>query len=289
MYNLIRKELTLRELQNESLEILKDVHSFCVANNIIYSVAYGTLIGTIRHKGFIPWDDDIDIIMPRAEYERFCQIFCSEHYKLTCRSQYDNCLLAFARVYDDKRTQCDAVAPWICKDAGVFIDVFPIDYVSDDEKKFKQQYKILQKYWKNSATARAALGRFRKDKPWKFNAKLIVKKLLYPGSYFAKRYIDKQMHLLEIYTETKTNHWSQLGCLDSYEYHNSSDFTSTLLLPFEDMEVMVLNGYDRVLTECFGNYMELPPVEKRKGHCDGMTMFYWNEGINVNEICHERR
>ena len=64
-------ELSLKEIQSQSLEVLQTVHEFCVAEGIQYSLAYGTLIGAIRHKGFIPWDDDIDIIMPRPDYERF--------------------------------------------------------------------------------------------------------------------------------------------------------------------------------------------------------------------------
>lgn len=272
----MNRELTLKELQKEGLKILKEVHAFCEKNDIMYSVAYGTLIGTIRHQGFIPWDDDIDIIMYRADYDRFCDTFVSERYKLAARPSDDNCLLAFARVYDDKTTFSDAVAPWYCKEAGVFIDVFPIDFVTDNEEDFRQQHAIMLQYWKKSVTARAALGRFRKDKPWIFNLKLMAKKLLYWGSTPAKKMIDMQIRMAFDSNQAKpTSHWSQLSCLDGYEYLNCSDFTNTSLFPFEDMEVRVMNGYHNVLTECFGDYMQLPPVEKRKGHCEGMTMFYW--------------
>lgn len=72
------KEMTLREVQLFELDILKDVHEFCMANHINYSLAYGTLIGAIRHKGFIPWDDDIDIVMPRPDYDRFCRTYKSQ-------------------------------------------------------------------------------------------------------------------------------------------------------------------------------------------------------------------
>ena len=66
------REMSLREIQLFSLEIMKDVHSFCINNDIRYSLIGGTLIGAMRNKGFIPWDDDIDICMPRPDYERFC-------------------------------------------------------------------------------------------------------------------------------------------------------------------------------------------------------------------------
>ena len=76
------QELTLKELQQVSLDIIKDVHSFCVNNNITYSIAYGTLIGALRHKGFIPWDDDVDIVMPRPDFERFCREYRSDKLRL---------------------------------------------------------------------------------------------------------------------------------------------------------------------------------------------------------------
>ena len=84
------REMTLEEIQQVSLEILKDVHRFCVENDIKYSLCYGTLLGAIRHNGFIPWDDDIDIMMPRPEYDRFIRLYQSEKgYKLFAAENND--------------------------------------------------------------------------------------------------------------------------------------------------------------------------------------------------------
>ena len=170
------------------------------------------------------------------------------------------------------------MVPWYCKDAGVYIDVFPIDNVSDDEEIFQHQCDKIQKCWLKSVTARTALGSFSRDKTFLFNFKLLVKKILYRNATFAQRFVDLQMNYSSSCIETgKTNHWSQLGCLDGYEYHDSADFVSTSLFPFEDTEVMVMNGYDNILSKCYGNYMQLPPESQGVGHCNDMTKFYWKK------------
>lgn len=272
------KELTLSEIQSESLKILKDVHSFCKENGIMYSVAYGTLIGAIRHKGFIPWDDDVDIIMPRPDYDRFCRTYKSNNYKIKSPEVDVDCMLAFARVYDDKETIIDSIIPWSKDKIGVWIDVFPLDSVPDNNSFVdEKEYKNAIKNWKQSITARTALGHFRKEKSLLFNVKLALKKIIFRNGNKAKYYVDSIVNCQHLHTYKSTNHWSQLGCLDALEWHRIEDFESILLMPFEDTEVMVMNGYNNVLRECFGDYMQLPPTEQRVGHSDGLTKFYWKE------------
>ena len=97
------KEMTTADIQQVSLDILKDIHSFCQKENIKYSLAYGTLIGAIRHRGFIPWDDDVDIMMPRPDYERFIRTYHSaQGYEIL--PEGEESMIAMARVYDVQRT-----------------------------------------------------------------------------------------------------------------------------------------------------------------------------------------
>ncbi len=267
--------LTLKELQIESLNILKDVHSFCVDHDIMYSVAYGTLLGAIRHKGFIPWDDDIDIIMPRKQYEKFCATYYSERYRFKCIQKDNDHFLAFARVFDDLATTTETMIPWCKENGGVWIDVFPADLVSDIESNYKKHKTNLWRKWKAITVARAATANFDRNKPLTFNIRLLIKKILTCNGLFARTLLRRFMNYAHTVMVDNSSHWSQLTCMDGYEWHSTEDFTSTSEMPFEDTKVMVMNGYDRVLRECYGDYMQLPPKEQRVGHSDGLTMFYW--------------
>ena len=141
------KQLTLQEIQAQSLEILQTVHDFCLAHDIRYSLAYGTLIGAIRHKGFIPWDDDIDIIMPRPDYDRFCRTFRAPGLGLLWEED-KNYYLSFCRVFDTEKTWCRSLLP-VGKDykGGVWIDVFPADGVSDNFDEFSANIRQYKRTW----------------------------------------------------------------------------------------------------------------------------------------------
>ena len=111
------------ELKSLMLSILKDVDTFCRTNNIRYFLTYGTLIGAVRHKGFIPWDDDVDICMPRPDYMRFMKEYNHEYYKAYCAEFTPGWDHFIAKVCDD-RTIIDEGHGDKC---GVYIDVFPLD------------------------------------------------------------------------------------------------------------------------------------------------------------------
>ena len=138
------KEMTLQEVQKVSLDILKDVHDFCESHNIKYSLAYGTLLGAVRHKGFIPWDDDVDIIIPRPDYERFCREYYSSHgYKLYCPEDPAN-YMVFARVCDNEHTLVKTNHPWASEQTGVWIDIFPFEGLPSDEGDFLNLVKRIR-------------------------------------------------------------------------------------------------------------------------------------------------
>lgn len=266
------KELTLRELQLCCLEILKDVHLFCMKNNIKYSLQDGSLIGVIRHKGFIPWDDDIDIIMPRPDYLNFCQNYHSDKYELAYPERDRNCSIAFARVYDNKKTIAIQPDPWINREYGVSIDIFPADGAYDNIKKANRYYSISRLWWKISCSCRLA-------STYKFSLKYsFLHNMAYILSVFVPAHVISRIVCFRAANIPygSTSYWTQLTCMgdNSKEHHRIDTFDHCSLKPFENIEVMVMDGYDEVLKEKYNNYMELPPLEKRKLH-SSLAKFYW--------------
>lgn len=131
----------IEEIKKIQLEILKYVDQFCSQNNIKYALGYGTLIGAVRHKGFIPWDDDIDIIMRRNDYNRFIELFSKEtgRYKVWSHNLQTDYPIPYAKVTDEKTLKLEGTNYYV--ERGVDIDVFPLDDLPNDEKAVDKVFK----------------------------------------------------------------------------------------------------------------------------------------------------
>lgn len=262
------RTLTLKELQQLSLAILKDVAGFCERNALRYSLGYGTLLGAVRHKGFIPWDDDIDIMMPREDYEKFRELYRSDEYSFIDSRNTPDCYIAFGRVCDTRRTLAVSSIPWVRKDVGVWIDIFPVDRIPDDIETFRRIYDSLYLLMKfNVGIRRAHTISSSRFSPLKRLKIWILKKT---NPRLLKRDpvdIVKDMNtLIRLASPKDSHHWSQLCCPDTgtCEFFTDEEVGEYVRMRFEDSEFFVWKGYDSILRDSYGDYMALPPKSEQR-------------------------
>ncbi len=272
------RQLTLRELQQFSLGILKDVAGFCESNGIRYSLGYGTLLGAVRHKGFIPWDDDVDIMMPREDYERFRATYRSDRYSFIDSRNTPDCYIAFGRVCDTEKTLASSSIPWVMCDVGVWIDIFPIDRVPDDKETFDRIYDSLLLLMKFNVGIRRVHTISSSRFPIRKRLKIWTLKRTHPR--LIKRDpadIVKDMNtLISLVSPKESRHWSQLTCpeLGANEFFEEDEINEYVKLEFEGCEFLVWKGYDKILRDSYGDFMQLPPKNKRKP-LQNYISFYW--------------
>lgn len=259
-------ELNTIEVKQIQLAILTAIHNYCVANNIRYSLAYGTLLGAVRHKGYIPWDDDIDIMMPRKDYDIFVANFEDETYGISECTKSENYFIPFAKVYDHRTVlieNTDAANTTI----GVNIDVFPIDNIPDNIKDAKH---LLRDKGLWNVIYNLKVIRINKSRSILKNIILALSKVVLSPISF-KHVVRK----LDFYsTKYKGAHSQRSGVLapcggnSKKEIWPSEIFDHYTELLFEGQQFNVVSDYDLVLKSMYGDYMQLPPEEKRVTHHD---------------------
>ena len=260
----------IQELKNIQLDILKYVDNFCQLHKITYFMCGGTLIGAVRHKGFIPWDDDIDIMMKRDDYERFIELFSKEksYYKVYSHHIQKKYPHAYAKVADDRTVLLNNINGAI--EMGVNIDVFPIDDLPDNEK-------IIKNLFEKSFSLNRKLS--LKQIKISTNRSIIKNIILLIGRFI---YSFTKVHKVIVsLNENATKYRGSNGmkCADLVagfgykEIQDRSNLSKAIKMKFEDTEFMAPIGYDKYLRGMYGDYMTLPPKEKRTSHHDFSA--YW--------------
>lgn len=261
------KEISVEELLKLQVEILEKVDRYCRANSIPYTVFGGTCIGAVRHKGYIPWDDDIDIAMTRPNYERFIRSFNGkvENLELFAPELNWNYYAPYANVCDTRTILDEGVNGHNGMKIGVKIDVFPIDGVSSDIEEYHNEKKIFAQLWDKMYIKRVILPLM-----WKKNKRsallfVIRRLLLLKESYAslqknARDLVTNQPYEKSEYVDLRCIPWphdSRVKREVFEEYHDTQ---------FENITVLVIKRYDDYLTQSYGEYMKLPPEEQRKPH-----------------------
>jgi len=260
----MKRIIELPEKKRIMLTIMDYIDDFCRNNNINYFLYGGSLIGAIRHKGYIPWDDDIDICMMRQDYDKFLSLFTDpqNRYCLISPSNNSDYYLPTAKVYDSATVLNERVPNGI--DIGIFIDVFPLDYCSDEYKETCQYGKKIGFYRKIVNIKNLS---YTKNRSVVKNGILFFLKLLV-GVIPKRTAINKICRLSERYKSKPSKYVGQFTKMtyESREIYESRWFDVAIDGFFEGRSYYIPKDYDEVLKTEYGEYMKLPPKEKQITH-----------------------
>lgn len=257
----------LKKLQAVEVEILTEIIRVCNENSITYFTVGGTTLGAVRHGGFIPWDDDIDIGMMREDYERFLRIAPEKLKKgFTLQSFYTEPAMPtyFAKVRKDETLFVEEYAKDIDMHQGIYIDIMPYDKIPEDEKN-RKKYRDRIKLWNQlfiAKTIRTTSVPHTKNKALKNAVRGLVHALVSPVS--KKQWFRKLDQEMRKYNNTDSKMVSSRG-LSVFEC-NIDDILPPIQHSFSGITVMIPNNYDKVLRVQYGDYMRLPPENQRYSH-----------------------
>lgn len=269
MYNM-KKELSIRRIQKISLEILKIIADICEKKGFKYFLVYGTLIGAIRHKGFIPWDDDVDIMMPRDDYDALLHYLINNYNEKSYLKVFnpDTCKdypYMITRICDI-RYYIKVKNEKFCG-MGAFIDIYPFDGLGNDKKE------ALKYGLKGDMLSSLCFLSTREKNPITVEKKLLKKIIKTPLFYFSKL-IGKnffQKRLSSLVKKFEYDQSNYVGCVvwlsgGEKDIFPRKWFDEYLVVPFEKYKFRIPKDYDLFLKHIYGEYMKLPPLEDRYGH-----------------------
>lgn len=261
------KEEDLKLLQKIEIEILAEVIRVCEENGIRYFTVGGTTLGAVRHSGFIPWDDDIDIGMLREDYEKFLAVAPSqlkEGYTLQSFAAEPAMPTYFAKVRKDGTLFVEEYAKDIPMHQGVFLDVMPYDRIPEDPEE-RERYRKRTDFWEQlyiAKTIKTTSVPHAKHKKIKNAFRALLHGLLHPVS---KEWLYRRLDTeLRAYNHSDSRLFSTRGqrALECRE----EDLFPLTAHSFENLTVMLPHNADKVLRTQYGDYMRLPPEDKRYSH-----------------------
>ncbi len=257
----------LEELHQIETDILTAIDEICRKENIRYYLAGGTLLGAVRHKGFIPWDDDIDIAMPRDDYERFLKVMrkgAHPYYKILALEYKEDYPYTFAKVVDT-RTRLQEEIGKDLPEMGVFIDIFPLDGMGDDrDKAMSRMMKIIRFRSRiEEATLKADEIKNKEKNPInkiiKETANALIRLVGIRRSYaYMIQYAKKKDFYQSYWIASAVG-----GAGIERELVEREHFDDVIEMEFEGRMFYAPKGYDVYLKNLYGDYMQLPPEEQR--------------------------
>ena len=267
------KEYNINELHSCILSMLKEVDRICRENNITYFLSGGSAIGAVRDKGFIQWDDDADIMLPRKDYMKFLKVMKNYKGKYKVGSIYTrkDWTFPFARIWD--KTTKVVYENLNEATTGIFIDIYPIDGLPDSLTRTKLHYYITK--FRYVCLNAAIRKRFKEGEKFTF-----LKRVL---AFFAKSYgannICKSLNASASKTKFESSNYVGCSVLCHYmekERFSKEAFSHQVYVDFEDTKLPVMNGYDEYLSTLYGDYMK-PPATGKERESEHHMRYYGND------------
>lgn len=264
----MKKTIELNELKKIEIDLLTKLDKYCSEHGLRYYITYGTLIGAVRHRGFIPWDDDIDVIMPRKDYEQLIQSFNYDNvdssvkvisHKLDAGYCLPIAKLIETRTVLKEKTDTDV-------EIGVYIDIFPLENLSDDYEEAKKRMKKGFIFNEKIILKTVSISPTRSKRK---NLILWIGKLVLKGQSIS----DIVNRLDQYCKETESDGFTKyvgvicgISAGDSSRVFKREWFDTTVSMPFEGRDYPAPSGYDPMLRQLYGDYMSLPPADKQISH-----------------------
>lgn len=261
---------TLRRLQLTQLEIAKEIKRVCLENEIPFFLSYGSFLGAVRHQGFIPWDDDMDLGMLRPDYERFCSIAPEKLRPEFYFQNWDNepgYALPFGKVMKRGTTYLERKSSHSLAQKGIYVDIFPFDNVPLDETERNRIKKTLRKLYRIKLMCCGY-------KPWMEDTQIIWKKRIGYLYYQAMALFADNAELSQRFDRMIKNQPATglVVTTDDFVCIRRAWLEELREYRFEDTTFPGPKNYDDVLTAMYGSYMELPPESERENRHQVMEL-----------------
>lgn len=256
--------MTPQEMRKMQIAMTESVARFCEEKGLRYSLGGGTLLGAIRHKGYIPWDDDVDVMLPRPDYEVWKRTFNAKKYGYAMQNT-DNDLcypFLFTKIFDPRTV----LEEEFCV-TGVYIDVFPVDGLPEPSEQLRyaqEQHRLKQLLWRCNVFFKER----RKDASW---GEILLYRYRH---WFAMRKIN-EFHQKKYPYVSCDYAGGVVGSYPAKENVPKEVFESYAKCEFEGREFSRISDYDTYLRIIYGDYMQLPPEEQRVSHHKYKA--YWKE------------
>lgn len=258
----------LKERQSIALGVLEHLKSFCESNSIKFMLAYGTLLGAVRHRGFIPWDDDVDVMMTRKEYMKFVSLYDNnkqDRYKFLCVENTPEYFAPLAKIFDNTTIIKQLYGQIEKTEYGIYVDIFVIDDMPDDAilaERFYKKADHLRLMW--GMAVRSFSAPYSSIFSLLTRTPIMVLSKFLGVSYWLRKYNQFSCR----YNECETNHSGIVIFGEGFrkEYVEKGNYTQYSIVSFEGKEYLAPQNTDYILTKLYNDYMSIPDEKDRKIH-----------------------